>query len=137
MYSRRSLDGYFYKSPGFYILYIPVCVPYMKIYSRATDAGFKLKEQLGPILESGKPFGSGWIGVEIEKPAKPAQMDEHVVHFTGDFETFEYKGPYKTLGKAYKTLKKERPNIKECYNLYLDDPEKVLPDNCRTVILFR
>jgi hypothetical protein len=134
MYSKRSFDGYYFKTPGFYVFNIPIAVPYKKIYAKAMDAGHKLKEQFGPILESGKLFGSGWIGIEVEKPK--ADSDD-VIHFTGQFETLEHKGPYKNLGKSCQKIKKERPDTIERFNLYLDDPETVAPENLRTLILFR
>ena len=134
MFSKKEMNSYFYTTKGFYILFIPVAVPYTKIYERAESAGLKLKQKFGPILEKGKLFGSGWIGIEVEKPA--ADRDD-VVLIQGKFETYLHKGAYKTLGKACQKIRKERPAAKEYYNLYLDDPRKVKPENCRTEILFR
>ncbi len=133
MFNEKKLDSYFYTTPGFYLFYIPIGVPYKKLYSLADAAGVQKKEALGPILEKGSLFGKGWIGVEIENP-RDHRPD--VVHISGTFETYEHHGPYKTLGKAYQIIKKERPSFKEFYNLYLDDPDKVGPENCRTVIYF-
>jgi hypothetical protein len=127
MYSKKNLTGHFYKTKGFYVFYIPVKVPYKKIYAFADSAGLKTKQAFGPILEKGKMFGFGWIGVEVEKPK---QQRDDVVHVAGDFDMHEHKGPYKKIMQ-------ERPDMKECYNLYLDDPEKVRPENCRTQIYFR
>lgn len=134
MYSQKKLDSYFYKTKGFYIFFIPVKVPYKKVYAMADAAGVKKMENFGPILEKGKLLGFGWIGVEIEKPA--TNRDD-VVHVSGNFEMYEHKGPYKTLGKACQKIRGERPQAKDFYNLYLDDPDKVRPENCRTQILFR
>lgn len=134
MYAKKPLNGFFYKTKGFYIFHIPVRVPYKQIYSLATAASLKKKQDFGPILEQGKMFGFGWIGLEVEKPTKDR---DDVVHVAGDFEMFEHRGPYKTLGKAYKKIMKDRPGFKESYNLYLDDPEKVKPEDCRTQIYFR
>jgi hypothetical protein len=134
MYSKKSLNSYYFTTKGFYVFFIPVKVPYKQIYSMAEKAGLKKKEAFGPILESGKLFGSGWIGIEVEKPASDRS---DVMHVTGDYEMYEYKGPYKTLGKACKKISKERPGKKLCFNLYLDDPEKTRPEDLRTQILFR
>lgn len=134
MFSKKTLDGYFYKTKGFYLFFIPVKVPYQAIYQKAENAGLKKKEQFGPILEKAKLLGFGWIGVEVEAPS--SKRDD-VVHVAGNFEMYEYKGPYKTLGRAYKKLLKERPKAKDYLNLYLDDPNKVAAEECRTQILFR
>ena len=79
-------------------------------------------------------FGFGWIGIEVEKPAV-SRTDTKL--FSGDFAMYEHKGPYKTLGQAYRKIMKENPKAKEYLNLYLDDPEKVQPEELRTQILFR
>ena len=134
MYSKKNINSYFFKTRGFYILFIPVKVPYKQVYSMVETAGLKKKESFGPILESGKIFGFGWIGVEVDKPS---QERNDIIHITGDFEIYEHKGPYSSIGKAYKKIRKEHPIAKEYYNLYLDDPEKTRPENCRTQILFR
>lgn len=134
MYSKKALDGHYFKTSGFYFFFIPVKVPYKKVYAMAESADLKLKEKFGPILESGKMFGFGWIGVEVEKLS---ESRDDVVHVKKDYETFEYRGAYKTLGRAYKKLMKERPGKKQYLNLFLDDPEKVVPENCRTIILFK
>src|SRR6185437_15552948 len=133
MYSKKSINSHFYITKGFYVFYIPVKVPYKKIYILAKSAGMKVKQEFGPILEKGKMFGNGWIGIEVENP-EDSRND--VVSVSGEFEMYEHKGPYKTLGKAYKKIMKERPKLTECYNLYLDDPEKVRPEDCRTQIYF-
>ncbi len=134
MYSKKSLDGYFYTTKGFYVFFIPVKVPYKQVYGMADAKGLKKKQEFGPILEKGKMFGSGWIGVEIEKP-KDDRSD--VVHIKGDFKMYEHKGAYKTLGKVYKKIMKDKPGAKEYFNLYLDDPEKTKPEDCRTQVFFR
>ncbi len=134
MYTKKNLDSYFYTTNGFYILFIPVKVPYKKLYELANQAGVKKKEKHGPILESGKLFGYGWIGAEIEKPSS---QRSDVVHLAGEFSVYEHKGPYKSLGAAHKKIRKENPRASEYYNLYLDDPEKVNPQECRTHIYFR
>lgn len=100
----------------------------------AGAAGLKKKLEFGPILEKGKMFGFGWIGVEVETPN---QKRDDVIQVSGNFDVYEHKGPYKTLGKAYKKIMKERPGAKEYYNLYLDDPEKTNPQELRTQIYFR
>ncbi|MBK9321369.1 MAG: hypothetical protein IPM97_00165 [Bdellovibrionaceae bacterium] len=134
MFTKKKLDSYFYKTKGFYIFFIPVKVPYKQIYSLADSAGLKKKEAFGPIFERGSLFGSGWIGVEVEKPSDNRQ---DVIHVAGDFETYEHKGPYKNIGKACQKIRKERPSSKEFYNMYMDDPDKVRPDDLRTLIFFR
>lgn len=134
MYQQKSLDGYYYKIPGFYVFFIPVKVPYKKIYSRAERAGLKKKEAFGPILESGRLFGFGWIGVEVDKPSADRP---DVLHVNGDFQMYEHRGPYKKLGEAYKKIMKECPSKKQYLNLYLDDPEKIAQENLRTQILFK
>lgn len=134
MFSKKPIDGYYFRIKGFYFFFIPVKVPYKQIYSLADAAGLKKKEAFGPILEWSKMFGFSWIGIEVEKPA--TNRDD-VVRVTGDFEMYEHVGPYKDLGKAYKKIMKERPGLKECFNLYIDDPDKVSPDKCRTQVLFR
>jgi hypothetical protein len=134
MYSKKSLNAFYFKTQGFYAFFIPVRVPYKSIYALADKAGVQKKEAFGPILESGKSFGFGWIGVEI-KPPSQARAD--VIQVDGEFETYEHKGPYKTLGKAYKKIMKDRPKAKTFYNLYLDDPEKTPPQECRTHIYFK
>lgn len=134
MFSKKKLDGHFFTATGFYIFHIPVKVPYQRIYELADAAGLKKTESFGPILERGSLFGSGWIGIEVDEPS--SRRDD-VVHVSGEFEMYEHKGAYKTLGKAYQKIKKERPTLKEFYNLYLDDPQKVKPEDCRTQIYFR
>lgn len=134
MYEKKNLNGYFYKTKGFYVFFIPVKVPYKQVYALADSAGLKKKLEFGPILEKGKMFGFGWIGVEVEKPA---QHRDDVIHVTGEFEMYEHKGPYKNLGLAYKKIMKECPSAKDCYNMYLDDPEKVRPEDLRTQVYFR
>ena len=134
MYELKRLDGFYFTTKGFYIFFIPVMVPYKKIYSMAEAAGLTKKEAFGPILESGSLFGFGWIGVEVEKP-KGNRLD--VRHIKGAFQMYLHQGPYKDLGKVYKKIMKECPNKKEYLNLYLDDPEKVAPEKLRTQILFR
>jgi hypothetical protein len=133
-YSKQTVDGYFFTLKGFYIFFIPIAVPYKKLYTAVPAAGLKMNEKSGPILESGKMFGTGWIGLEIEKPT---QAREDVVHIQGDFQCFEHRGPYKDLGKVCKKITKDYPAAKEYYNLYLDDPTKVKPEDCRTQVLFR
>ena len=134
MYSKKSINSHFFTTKGFYVFFIPVRVPYKKVYGMAGDAGLKRKEEFGPILEKGKMFGFGWIGVEVDKPS---EHRNDVIQVKGDFTMYEHKGPYKTIGKAYKKVMREKPGFKECYNLYLDDPDKVRPEDCRTEILFR
>lgn len=134
MFTQKKIDGHFYITKGFYIFFIPVGVPYKKLYSLADAAGVKKKEAFGPILEKGSLFGKGWIGVEV---VPPKEKRDDVIHITGTFDTYEHQGPYKTLGKAYQKIKKERRTFKECYNLYLDDPEKVRPEDLRTQIFIR
>ncbi len=134
MYQNKSLDGYYFKTPGFYVFFIPVRVPYKKIYSLAEKAGLKKREAFGPILESGRMFGFGWIGVEVEKPNEDRQ---DVIHVNGEYQMYEHKGAYKTIGQAYKKIMKDCPRKKEYLNLYLDDPEKVPTQNLRTQILFK
>lgn len=134
MYTKAKLKGDFYKAKGFYVFFIPVGVPYKQIYSRANSTGLKKKQEFGPILEKGKMFGFGWIGVEVYRPS--GNRDD-VIHIDGDFEMHEHRGAYKTLGQAYKKIMKDRPQMKDFYNLYLDDPEKVHPEDCRTQIYFR
>ncbi len=134
MYSKKRLSGQFYTTKGFYIFYIPVSVPYKKIYGMATDAGLKKTQEFGPILEEGKMFGFGWIGIEVQKPTNNHQ---DVKHIDEQFEVYEHKGPYKTIGQACKKISKDRPGTRPYYNLYLDDPEKVGADACRTEIYFR
>jgi len=134
MFSEMKLDSYYFTMPGFYLMFIPVGVPYKKIYGEAEKAGLKRIEQFGPILEKGKLFGRGWIGIEVQKPAN-GRPD--VVHVEGTYQVFEHKGPYKDIGKACKAIRTEKPNVETCYNLYMDDPEKVAPKNLRTKILFR
>ena len=134
MYGKKSLDGYYFRTTGFYIFHIPVKVPYKEIYALADQSGVKQKVPFGPILEWSKMFGIGHIGVEVEKPA---DNREDVVRVMGTYDMYEHKGPYKTIGKAYKKIMKEKPKFKECLNLYLDDPAKVPPEQCRTQILFK
>jgi hypothetical protein len=126
MYETKSLDGFFFR---------PIRVPYKKIYHLASEAGLKQITPFGPILESGKLFGFGWIGVEVEKPTDQQRQD--VIHIKGDFQMFEHRGPFSTLGLTYKKIMKECPSKKEYLNLYLDDPDKVSPENLRTQILFK
>lgn len=133
-FEKKSLDGYYFTTKGFYIFFIPVYVPYKKIYAMADAAGLKKKEAFGPILESGGVFGFGWIGVEVEKPSE-ARSD--VKHFQGEFQMFEHRGPYKNLGQSYKKIMKGCPEKTEYYNLFLDDPEKIPAEQLRTQILFR
>jgi hypothetical protein len=78
MFSKKTLDGYFYTTKGFYIFFIPIGVPYKKIYSLADGAGLKKKAEFGPILEKGSLFGKGWIGVEIEQPREQLADVVHV-----------------------------------------------------------
>lgn len=134
MYTKKNIDAYFYTTKGFYVFHIPVKVPYKQLYGMANAAGLKKKEEFGPILEQGKMFGFGWIGVEVEKPS---ENKADVIHVSGDFDVYEHKGPYKTLGKAYKKIMNEKSKAKEYFNLYLDNPEKVPTENLRTQILFR
>jgi hypothetical protein len=134
MYGKTNINGHYFTTKGFYLFFIPVRVPYKAIYQLAESAGVKKKEKFGPILEKGSLFGFGWIGVEVEKPTANRA---DVVHISGDFETYRHTGPYKTLGQAYKKIMKERSKPKECYNIYLDDPDATAPEKCRTDILFR
>src|SRR4051812_19150620 len=105
MYAKKKIDSYYYTTRGYYVFFIPVKVPYKKIHSLAETAGLKKKEAFGPILESGKMFGPGWIGIEVEKPSTD-RCD--VAHVSGEFEMYEHKGPYRTIGKAYKKILKEK-----------------------------
>ncbi|MCX6125032.1 MAG: hypothetical protein NTV34_09850 [Proteobacteria bacterium] len=134
MYSKKSLDGFYFRTTGFYIFFIPVKVPYKQIYTAADAAGLKKREAFGPILEWPKMFGFGFIGVEVENPGSDRS---DVVKVHGTFDMYEHRGSYKTLGQSYKKIMKEKPKPKEFLNLYLDDPDKVAPDQCRTEILFR
>jgi hypothetical protein len=134
MYGKKSLDAYYFRTTGFYIFFIPVMVPYKKVYEMAENVGLMKKEAFGPILEWPKMFGFGSVGVEIENPK---QERSDVVKVSGTFDMYEYTGPYKTLGQAYKKIMNEKGKAKEYLNLYLDDPEKVAPEQCRTQILFR
>lgn len=134
MYQRQSLNSYYFKAKVFYFLYIPIRAPYRYIDSMATDAGTKLRNEFDCIIESPKLLGFGWIGIEVEKPKEPRN---DVVPIAGEFEVFDYVGPYKTLGKAHKKISQDRPNAKERYNFYFDDPHKTPPEKCRTKIFFR
>jgi len=134
MYSKLKLDSYYFKIKSFYAFFIPLGVPYKEIYKITDKSKFKRREVHSPILESARMFGIGWIGVEIEKPT---MVPDNVFNLKGEFEVYEHRGPYKTIGKAYKKIMKERPVAREFFNLYFDDPEKVLPEACRTQILFR
>lgn len=134
MFEKKRIDASYFKTKGFYAFFIPVKVPYKQIYSLADKAGLQKKDTFGPIIERGKMFGFGWIGVEVNKPSMPR---DDVVAISGEFETYVHTGPYKTIGTAYKKIMKSRPAAKEFYNLYLDDPEKVSPEQCRTQIYFK
>jgi len=134
LYSIINIDSYFFTMPGFYGFFIPIHVPYKKIYAAAQKAGFQKKEEYGPILESAKMLGLGFIGIEIEKPERDRK---NVIHIQGEFRVYEHRGPYRTLGKAYKLIMKDHPQAKQYFNLYLDDPQHVLPQDLRTRVLFR
>lgn len=134
MYTKRTLDSYFFKTNGFYIFHIPVNVPYKKIYVLADAAGVKKKEDFGPILESSKMFGSGWIGIEVDASAK---SHADVIHIQGEFNQYEHKGPYRTINQGCNKITKENPGAKVYYHIYLDDPDKLKPEDCRTQLLFK
>jgi hypothetical protein len=134
MFQKKRLDGYYFCVRGFYILKIPVRVPYNSIYEMARAAGYKERVALGPILEWPKMFGFGSIGIEIENPST---ADSNVIKMSQTYEMYEHRGPYKTIGQACTKIMKEKGRVKEMLNLYLDDPAKVAGKDCRTQILFR
>jgi|APSaa5957512535_1039671.scaffolds.fasta_scaffold144563_1 hypothetical protein len=131
-YFQKKINASYYTTKGFYIFNIPVKVPYKKIYASAEAAGFKQIETLGPIIESSRIFGFGWIGVEVESATGP-----DIKQIKGDFTVIEHKGAYRNIGKTYKKISKEKPGSKEHYNLYIDNPDNVEEANLRTHILFR
>ena len=135
MYMRKTLNAYYFVARGFYLFFIPIAVPYKKIYRFARSAGLKLMQpnDSGAILESNRMFGFGWIGIEVNGPK---QNRPDVLHVQGDYEAYEYTGSYKKLGQAYKKIMKENPGKKEFLNLYLDDPQITPAEQCRTVIMF-
>lgn len=136
MYTKITLNGDYFITRGLYFFFIPIAVPCKKIYSLARAAGFQPKEpnDAGPILESARKFGYGWIGVEVTVPTKDRS---EIKYLEGNFEAYEFTGPYQKLGHAYKYVAKDHPNKTEFLNLYLDDPRIIPADKCRTLILFR
>jgi len=132
-YSKLDLSGNYYTTKGFFFFFVPVRVPYGKLFDMARQAGYKVEEK-SKIIEKGKSFGNGWIGVKVEG-AK--ENDPDIVTLEGEYNSFEYTGPYKGIGKAYQQVMKDNPDAKHYFSMYLNSPDDVPEAELKTLILFK
>lgn len=121
--------------PGWFVMYMPIRVPYGKIFAEAEKAGFKPKRtsKLG-IIEKGAPLGRGYIAIEIE-PTKKA--DKRLFNLEGEYLALEHIGPYNKIGETFKKITTDHAGIEEFYSCYLNSPNEVSSDKLRTLILFK
>lgn len=116
-------------------MYMPIRVPYGKIFAEAEKAGFKPKQtsKLG-IIEKGAPLGRGFIAIEIE-PSK--RSDKRLFTLEGDYLAVEHVGPYSKIGETFKKITTDHGGMSEFYSCYLNSPNEVSADKLRTLILFK
>lgn len=134
-YKKLKVDATLFKIPAWFLMYMPIKVPYDKIFDEAKKAGYthKVDTKLG-ILEKGASFGKGFIAIEIE----PVNTDDkRVIKLEGDFLGYDHLGPYSKIGEAFGIIMKDNPNTKEFYSCYLNSPQKVKAEELSTLILFR
>jgi hypothetical protein len=135
-YEKLQVKGTFFAMRGFYLFFIPLFVPYKKITSKAQELGLKVKGngKFNGIIEKGMAFGFGWIGIEIEEG--PVD-NKNIIKINQEFSSYEYRGEYKNIGTAYRNIMTDKPEAKEFYNLYLNDPSITPLEERKTLILFR
>lgn len=131
-YEEYSIDATFYTLKGFFFFYMPLRVPYAKLEQAAKDAGYTIKNK--QIIEKGKAFGNGWIGIEVES-AK--EQDQNVVQIKGDFKATKHIGSYRQLSSVFKQVMQDHPEAKEFYSVYLNTPMEVEQDKLETLVVFR
>lgn len=133
-YSKYNIAGNYFVMSGWYFFFVPVLVPYTKIYDVAKQKGYVADEQAG-MLERGAKFGKGWIGVRVVGDVKAD--DPNIKHLEGEFSAYEFVGPYKEMGKGYSVVMKDYPHPTEMYHVYLTDPAVTPAEQNKTLILFR
>ncbi len=133
-YGSKDLTGKYFTMRGFFLMWIPVAVPYGKILQEAKKRGYNIDEnENGMIIEKGKSFGFGWIGVKVNDSA----AGKGIVSLNGKFKTYEHIGSYKQMGKSFDVIMKENKNLNEFYSIYLNSPGEAPEAELRTLICFR
>ena len=114
-----------------------------------------IMQYLGQLNEqgSGPPFVAYYnmdmanLDIEIGIPVAKKIPTEHEIEAheipAGKYASCLYIGPYSDMKQAYETLGKfiqdkgyERKQVKIAYELYLNDPSEVAPEELQTEILF-
>jgi len=138
-YKTVSMTGYYFKLPGWFLMFAPIKVPYNRIFEEATSAGFKptLNPEIG-MIEKGAAFGKGWIAVPIASAeVESGKADPRVFKIEGEFKSYLHLGLYKEIGPVFKKIMNENPGTKEFYSCYLNSPKDVKPEELKTLIAFR
>jgi hypothetical protein len=133
-YSTKNLTGKYFKLNGFFFFFIPVGVPYAKLEQEAKAAGFTPDLSFG-CLEMGVKLGMGWVALKVNDDAD--ENHPNIITLEGEFTTYEHQGPYRQMGTSYQKVMQDHPSAQEFYNLYLNSPYEVAPDELRTLICFR
>lgn len=129
----EQVNKLFFTQTGWYFFFIPIAVPYAEIQQRAEAAGYKVIGE--GIYEKPVMIGRTRIGIEIEKAgSKPSPL---LQEWKGQFLRYDYTGPYKTLGKAFRAIIRYNRKASNFMLAYLDDPKKVGDANCRTKLYFQ
>ena len=133
-YKPYQLAGKYYKLTGWFLLWMPLKVPYNQIYEKAKVAGYVADESVG-MIEKGAMIGPGWIGVRVNSDASVS--DPNIIEIKGEFKSYEHVGPYKKIGAAFQTVMKDNPGVKELYSVYMNDPRTTPENELKTIICFR
>jgi hypothetical protein len=126
-----TLDVTLYTKPAFYLMYMPVGMPYSKIMNEARSK-YTVDESFG-TFEKNSIFGRGYIGASISNP----DDSKGIKTISGDFRMLEVTGPYKQLMKIDPHWKEDKPDAKEFYLIYKNTPEDTPEDQLITQFIYR
>lgn len=126
-----TLDVTLYTKPAFYLMYMPVGMPYGKVMDEAKSK-YDVDEAFG-TFEKNRMFGGGYIGASISNP----DDSKNIKKVTGEFRVLEVTGPYKQLMQIDPHWKEDKPEAKEFYLIYKNTPQDTPEDKLVTQFLYR
>jgi len=126
-----TLDVTLYTKPAFYLMYMPVGMPYSKVMNEA-KAKYDVDEAFG-TFEKNRMFGSGYIGANITNP----DDNKNIKTISGDFRMIEITGSYKQLFNIDPHWKEDKSDAKEFYLIYKNTPEDTPEDKLITQFIYR
>ncbi|GAB4148812.1 MAG: hypothetical protein OHK0017_11930 [Patescibacteria group bacterium] len=133
-YFLEKVHNKFFTLPGFYLMYLPIIVPYDRLEKESEKFSLEPDEKFDGLIEKATGFGWGWIGMAVKgQSGVSEQIKEVIANFVG----YEYVGKYSEMGKIYKKIMADYPTATDFYNVYLTKPGEVKPEQSITHILFR